>query len=134
VLSFEIAPSPERAPKAEPGADEADRHAAGAPAPAAPDAPLRFEVELVTADGRSLRLPASELARVAPPVKVQYMKSAALNRARYENLWEAVLQTVEVPLARVGPSSELRSIRLHFDGARAGTVVLDEIGVRAVRD
>ncbi|MEE4298206.1 MAG: hypothetical protein V2J24_02090 [Pseudomonadales bacterium] len=137
VLSLEIAPSPERAPDREEAADETEGASAelASPAPrASQEGPLDFEVELVTVSGRSLRLPAAALTRVAPPVKVQYMKSAALNRARYEKLWEAVLQTVEVPLEGIGAPADVRTVRLHFDGVRAGTVILDEIGMRRVRE
>lgn len=135
VLTFEIAPSPEKAPApdAEDGSpEEGASEKPEAPVPAPSDEALAFEVELVDAAGRAVRLSGVDLARVAPPVRVQYMKSAALNRARYQNLWEAVLQTVEVPLDRVTSPADLRAVRLHFDGTRAGTVILDEIGVRAV--
>ena len=135
VLSFEIAPSPERAPDDESDEDEGARSAAS-DSPVvesdARDTALAFTVEVEDASGRTLRYDGRSLARVAPPMHVQYLKSQALNRARYTHTWEAVLQTVEIPLE--ADPRDLRAVRMRFDGASAGTVLVDQIGIRIVAE
>jgi hypothetical protein len=143
VLTLAIAPSPERAPAGdgdEGGADEgsadegsADEGSADdgdcADDAADTDAGFDFEVEFVDLEGAVRPVANPHFARVAPPLRVQYLKSAALNRERYDELWEAVLQTVEVPLPGIAPEA-VRAVRLRFDGSCAGTAILDRIGVQ----
>ena len=139
VLTLAIAPSPERAKATAsgPGAvDDGEPSSAeeGAaderpPARIGDASPIEFEVELMHRDGTRRRVAADAFSRVAPPLKVRYLKSAAANLDAYGNLWEAVLQTVELPLGMA--AADIAAITLHLDGTRDGTVIVDAIGLRA---
>ncbi len=96
--------------------------------------PPRFSLEAELASGQTSSIDAEELANLAPPLKVQYLKSKRLNKERYNAEWEPVLQVVEAPLARLLPAgthtADIRYLRLRFDGSQSGVVILDDIGIR----
>jgi hypothetical protein len=72
---------------------------------------------------------------LAPPMRVQYMKNAALNEESYESEWEAVLQHAELPLSLFAATnnaldlSAIAKIRFRFDQEPEGVVILDNIGL-----
>jgi len=92
-------------------------------------APLDLTVELATADGARARLPLT-LPRTP---RVRFTKWPFLDRAFFFEAAEPALQTYEFPLRALadagGPPSRLGEVRLVFDRARAGTIVVSSVGV-----
>lgn len=129
LLTFSVSGSTEVLPDeddAVAAADDADEE------PASPD----FSIELEDAAGRVARLRVSDRGTLAPPLRVRYLKSRALNERRYNADWEPVLQTVDIPLAafaRANPElalSELTALRFRFDQGARGIIMLDNVGFR----
>lgn len=108
-------------------ADQKDEDAAPAP---------RFTIEAEDTAGRVRAVDSEDIVALAPPLRVQYLKSKRLNTAGYKSEWEAVLQHVEVPLAALstiddsGRPTAIRTLRFRFADAPAGVVIFDDIGVR----
>ena len=78
---------------------------------------------------------AADFAHLAPPLRVQYLKSERLNEERYNAEWEPVLQHMEVPLRQLLPDDDdgvtgIRYLRLRFGQTGPGVVLLDDIGLR----
>jgi hypothetical protein len=94
-----------------------------------------FTIELATTDGVTVGLPFSQLAAVAPRLKVQFSKIGWLENLTLEPA-EIVLQTYELPLAefrradaRFDPA-RLKTITFRFDRTRSGEIALDRVGFR----
>lgn len=98
--------------------------------------PPDFTVELEDASGRVARLPLSTFGPVRLPIESYIYRRRGRDKSQFPTLAEPVMHTYLMPLeqfARAGGGFDpaaLRSIRLVFDRARAGTVMLDDIGVR----
>jgi hypothetical protein len=97
--------------------------------------PIDLTLEVVDAAGTAARVPLSRYAPVRRPLETRILRRADRERQQFQNLYEIVLQSYLVPFAdlvtaepRFDPS-RLRQIRLVFDRAVAGTVIVDEIGV-----
>ncbi len=129
VLSLSVSGSTETAPVDgdENGAEEDDE----ADEPAAPS----FRIEAEDTGGRVVSVEAADFAHLAPPLRVQYLKSERLNNERYNAEWEPVLQHIEVPLRQLlsdddDDATGIRYLRLRFGQTGPGVVLLDDIGVR----
>lgn len=109
----------------EDGADEDNE-------PAAP----QFMLEARASNGSVRSVNAAEFAALAPPLRVQYLKSETLNKESYKSSWEPVLQHLEIPLdvlrsvAADGTPLPIESLSLRFAGVPEGVVIVDDIGVR----
>jgi hypothetical protein len=93
------------------------------------------EIELEDLDGEKGRIDVSELAPIAMPLEVRFLKLAWLNREAYERPWEPTLSSYEVPfetlLAR-NPKldvARLAAVRFLFSSEGGSVVVLDDVGV-----
>lgn len=99
-------------------------------------APPRFRLEVEDREGRTGVAHSSEIAHLAPPLRVRYLKHEKDNEAQYNDEWEPVLQYLEVPLARLlgrdeeGNLSSLVAVRLRFDNEEPGVVIVDDIALR----
>jgi dienelactone hydrolase len=97
-----------------------------------------FSIELRDAAGNTAVVAASAHAALVPPVRVRYLKNAASNDEQYNAEWEPVLQFVHIPFdAFVGANamldlSKTRAIRLGFDRADEGMLIIDDIGTAAL--
>jgi dienelactone hydrolase len=97
--------------------------------------PTDLSVELVDAQGRSARLPLSEFGVVRVPIEAYIYRRRGRDKTAFPTLSEPVMQTYVLPLsayARANSSfdpSSLRTIRLVFDRARVGTILLDDVGL-----
>lgn len=95
-----------------------------------------FVIEAESYDGTLRSVHSAEIAHLAPPLRVRYLKHEASNEAQYKDVWEPVLQYLEVPLDRLRPGGEageradIRYLRLRFEGAAPGVVIVDNIGLR----
>ena len=152
LLSFELADTNENPPDPDADKDQSkDKSKASAKDKAKTDkkkdekkkdedkkraAPLDFTVELITADGKTARLPLSAIGPVYKPFHIEYVKFDKLGFGRGDKDTEAVLQRYAVPLksfpsltsAPVTPdSTRIREIRFRFDRSKEGVVVIDNI-------
>jgi dienelactone hydrolase len=119
-------------------ASRARRSAAKAPPrPAAPEdtTPPDFTIELEDAGGRTVRLPLSTFGAVRRPIESYVYRRKGRDKEVFPTLAEQVMQTYVMPLsafvrenAAFDPAA-LREVRLVFDRARVGQVLLDDIGV-----
>jgi hypothetical protein len=118
ALAFLISASTEAAP----GGAAAGEAAAGL-------AGLRLELE--DARGGRSAVAVAEHCGLAPPLRVQFLKPAFVNRARYGAAWEPVLQSCEVPLGAFADvdTSLPTSLRFLF-GETPGVALLDGIALR----
>jgi len=92
-------------------------------------APLDFSVELLTADGKTFRLPLSSIGPIYKPFHIEYAKFNKLGFGRDDKDTEAVLQRYAVPLKNFPAlgSAQIREIRFRFDRSKEGVVVVDNI-------
>jgi len=97
-----------------------------------------FTVEVVDSNGVTARLPLTRYGKPRRPLETHVLRRADREQSNFANTYELVLQTYVMPLAdfvtespRFAPD-KLRSIRLVFDRAPAGTIILDDVGVSAI--
>jgi len=95
--------------------------------------PLRLSVQLVDADGRSAKVLLNRYGPVRRPIEIRIQRR---DDQTYAGNTEMVLQSYSIPLADFvsGSSSDpdlsrIKEIRFLFDESKAGTVVLDEVGL-----
>lgn len=97
--------------------------------------PLDLTVEVTDAAGVTARVPLSRYGAIRRPLEMSVLRRRDLERQRFQNLWETVLQDYSIPLADLVAEApglhpaRLARIRLVFDRAPAGTVILGEIGI-----
>lgn len=97
--------------------------------------PIELSIEVVDAGGVSARLPLSRYGVARRPVEVTVLKRKGRDKTAFGSLAELIPQTYVIPLAdfrAVSPQFDpgrLSTIRWVFDGTRAGTVVLTDIGL-----
>lgn len=125
---------------ARPGIAERRRRAAEAARRATlPADSLRvdFSVELLTTDGRRATVPLSEVVALRPPLTIRLYRHAMIERKLTGDPrdHEYALQRVEIPFARFVTAlpglapAQVRAIRFRFDRTRAGTILVDDVGV-----
>jgi dienelactone hydrolase len=97
--------------------------------------PIDLTIEVVDAAGATARLPLGRYGAIRRPLETYILRRRDRERRQFANLHEIVLQSYHLPLAdfvaaepRLDPT-RLRQVRLVFDRADAGTVIVDEIGV-----
>lgn len=98
----------------------------------ADDEPVDLSVVLTDADGESASVRLSDYGPIRRPLETVVRRRN--DAESFDNQWELVLQSFSIPLAdfvEANPSfdpARPREIRLLFDRAAAGTVVVDDIG------
>jgi len=99
---------------------------------------IDFTIELVDANNVTARLPLTRFGVPRRPLETHVLRRADREKSQFANTYELVLQTYVMPLADFVAASpqfapdKLKSIRLVFDRAVAGTVIVDDIGVSAI--
>ena len=96
-----------------------------------------FSVELLTVDGRRATLPLSSVAALRPPLTIRLYRHAMIEQkvTGGPRDHEYALQRVEIPFARFAAAlpglapEAVRAVRFRFDRTRAGTILLDDVGV-----
>jgi dienelactone hydrolase len=102
--------------------------------------PIDLTVELVDAAGHTARLPLSRFGVARRPLDARVYRRDGRDAARFASIAELIPQTFMMPVsefARVAPEfqpRQLKSIRLVFDRTRAGTVVVEDIGISTPTD
>ena len=119
--------------KKEEAADKEKEKAKGDKKKKEENEPPDLTIELISADGASVRAPLSRFMGVPPVLKSHFTKFKN-EGSIYGSEWEATLQTYEIPLAaflEANPSfdpSRIRAVRFVFDLSPEGVVILDEVG------
>jgi hypothetical protein len=99
---------------------------------------IDFTVEAVDANGVTARLPITRYGVPRRPLETHVLRRADREKSQFANTYEIVLQTYVMPLADFVAASpqfapdKLVSIRLVFDRAPVGTIILDDVGVSAI--
>ena len=102
---------------------------------AADSLPIELSIEVVDSKGTSARLPVGRYGPVRRPIEVTVLKRKGRDKSNFANLWEMIPQSYVIPLAdfvAAAPAldpSRLATIRWVFDGTRAGTVVITDVGL-----
>ncbi|MBP6772453.1 MAG: hypothetical protein KA154_05590 [Gemmatimonadaceae bacterium] len=124
-----------------------DSTAKPAPKPKAPKPPPRdttkrptdLSVELEDGNGHAVRLPLSEFGVVRVPLEAYIYRRRGRDKTVFPTLSEPVMQTYVIPAAAYTKANaafdpnSLRTIRLVFDRAKAGTIYLDDVGLTTLK-
>ena len=102
--------------------------------------PIDLTVELVDTAGHAVRLPLSRFGIARRPLESKIYRRAGRDAQRFSNIFELIPQTFVMPLADFAQASpefaprQLATIRLVFDRAEAGTIMLEHVGVSTPTD
>jgi dienelactone hydrolase len=97
-----------------------------------PDVDLSVEVE--DAAGRTARVRLSDYGAIRRPLETYVLRRGDLERQRFQDHWELILQTYSIPLGdfvaqnRALELRRLSAVRFVFDRVHAGEVAIDQIG------
>jgi len=102
---------------------------------AADSVPIELSIEVSDADGAVATLPLARYGVARRPVEVTVLKRKGEDQSSFGSLAELVPQSYVIPLAdflganaRFNPA-RVASVRWVFDGTRAGTVMLTDVGL-----
>jgi dienelactone hydrolase len=110
------------------------------PNPDADTLPVDFTIEMVDSDGNTARAPINRYGAIRRPLESIIYRRKGRDAQRFASTFEIVPQTYVLPLADFtgGPANfnpaKLRSIRLVFDRAPLGTVIIDDVGLSPSMD
>ena len=97
--------------------------------------PLQLTVAAIDADGDTARVSLTDYGPLRRPLTIRVLRRSDLEDNRFANPWELILQHFSIPLGdfvadnpALDPAA-LRAVALVFDGTRAGTVVVDDVGL-----
>ncbi len=144
IGSTDTKPGPRKVPrdttKPEPKADGAKSAKPTKPTkpkvtPPKDTTPPDFSIELEDTAGRTARMPLSTFGAVRRPLESFIYRRKGRDKTVFPTLAEPVMQTYVIPLAAFAKGanafdpSSLRNVRLVFDRARIGAVMIDDIGI-----
>ena len=88
-----------------------------------------FSIQLISQTD-TLTTTLAEYKRLAPKLRVRYMKQDKMNGS-FGGDWEIATESINIPLAEFGADSTvIHSIRFVFDQTKKGLIALDNIGFR----
>ncbi len=102
--------------------------------------PTDLSVELEDGAGRTARLPLTDFGVVRVPLESYIYRRKGRDKTAFATLAEPVMQTYVVPAAAFTKAnaafdpSTLRTIRLVFDRAKVGAILLDDVGLTTLRE
>jgi hypothetical protein len=146
TLDFMLAPTNTKpSPRKDPSASErgeGDEPSAGAPPrpprPAkdddAEEPPIDLSIEVADASGRTARVTLSDYGAIRRPLETWVLRRSDMERSRFQNQWELILQTFSIPLGDFAAANgaidlgALASVSFVFDRAVAGEVSIDQVG------
>jgi len=100
--------------------------------------PVDLSVQVEDASGNAASVDLRAYGAIRRPLETFVMRRGDQERQRFQDHWEQILQSYSIPLGDFvseNPSidlSALRAVRLVFDRAAAGEVVVDQIGLSAL--
>ncbi len=100
--------------------------------------PVDLTVEVEDASGQTASVNVRDYGAIRRPLETYVLRRGDLEEQRFADHWEQVLQTYAVPLGDFRAANPrldlrtLRAVRLVFDRAIAGEVVVDQIGFSAL--
>lgn len=139
-LDFMLGPTNNTpSPRLDPGAESSDSENSGR-GPEADTSPPQMDlsIELIDIMGASASVVLSEYGAMRRPLETYVMRRADLERDRFEDHWELILQTFSIPLSDFVATNRsldlrrLRAVRFVFDRVHAGGVAIDQIGFSAL--
>ena len=102
---------------------------------AADSVPVQLSIEATDADGISVKVPLSRYGVARRPLEVTVLKAKGEDQSSFGSMAEVVPQSFVIPLAdfrTLNPQfnpARFASVRWVFDGTRAGTVMLTDVGL-----
>ena len=102
---------------------------------AADSLPVELSIEVADADGITARLPLARYGVARKPLEVTVLKRRGEDQSSFGSLSELIPQSYVLPLGdfkNANPQfnpARLASVRWVFDGTRAGTVMLTDVGL-----
>ncbi len=139
LVATERLPGPRRPPETDDDDDaaggEGRRGRRGRPDPDAPKPPVDLSIEVEDAGGRTASVPLSDYGPIRRPLEIHILRRTDQET---RDPTEMVLQSYHIPLSDFAESTpgldpaRLVAVRLVFDRATAGEVVVDEIGFSAM--
>jgi hypothetical protein len=102
--------------------------------------PTDLSVELEDGGGRVVRLPLTDFGAVRVPLESYIYRRKGRDKAAFNTLAEPVMQTYVIPTAafsKANPAFDpvtLRTVRLVFDKARVGAILLDDVGLTSLKE
>lgn len=100
--------------------------------------PIDLSIQVEDAAGRAATLNLRDYGAIRRPLETRVLRRADLERQRFADTWELILQTYSIPLGDFVAASPgldvtaLRAVRLVFDRSVAGEVAVDQIGFSAL--
>lgn len=95
---------------------------------------MNFQIQLMDSLGNDAVVDISNIKKLTPPLKVQYVKLKGLNQQNYGDTWEPTMETFELPISVFQganiPLNHLKSISINFNSTEKGVLILDEIGLK----
>ncbi|MBZ0244592.1 MAG: hypothetical protein K8H85_01470, partial [Cyclobacteriaceae bacterium] len=95
---------------------------------------LNFQIQLMDSLGNEAVINISDVKKITPRLKVQYVKLKGLNQENYGDVWEPTMETFELPIAAFSSQTvrldHFKSITLNFNKTEKGVLILDEIGLK----
>ncbi|MEQ9413725.1 MAG: hypothetical protein RIF39_07835 [Cyclobacteriaceae bacterium] len=95
---------------------------------------LDFQIQLMDSLGNDAVVDISNVKKLTPRLKVQYVKLKGLNQENYGATWEPTMETFELPLSVFNNTKvrldHLKSITINFNKTEKGVLILDEIGLK----
>ena len=95
---------------------------------------LNFQIQIMDSLGTEAVVDISNIKKLTPQLKVQYVKLKGLNQENYGDIWEPTMETFELPISAFQgantPLNHLKSISLNFNSTEKGVLILDEIGLK----
>ena len=95
---------------------------------------LNFQIQLTDSLGNEAVIDIDDVKKIAPLLKVQYVKLKRLNQENYGDSWEPTMETFELPLHRFNQKPAglkgIKNIKLNFNRTERGVLLLDEISLR----
>jgi dienelactone hydrolase len=133
TVELSVAPLDEDAP--EEGKKDTDGKEAVRKENESPD----FTVELVSANGAVVSAAASRFAAIPPPLTEKLLKLDVINDFAYKQNWEAIFQSVRIPLSAFQGApgfdpAHLSIVRLKFDRTANSVLCISGIGFGRVQN
>jgi len=95
---------------------------------------LNFQIQLMDSIGNEAVVDISNIKKLTPQLKVQYVKLKGLNQENYGDVWEPTMETFELPMSLFNtttvPLDHIKSISFNFNKTEKGVIILDEIGLK----